>query len=93
MDHLTTVDEIEQEIQAVRRTQHVEYEEAAAIVGLRRGELVGDGDILFMRPLTDELRRRFCIGRSIDEVIAADRAREDREKASPEVPAAIGPSP
>jgi hypothetical protein len=79
MDHITTVDEIEQEIQIIMRTQHVDYEEAATIVGLRRGELLGDRDILFMRPLSDEQRRRLGLGRSIHEVVAEARAKRNRD--------------
>jgi hypothetical protein len=75
MDRMTTVDEIEQEIQAIMRDRSVDREEAATIVGLRRGELHGDGDLLFMRPLTDEQRHRLGLGRSIHEVVAEQRMR------------------
>jgi hypothetical protein len=64
----------------------VDRDEAETIVGMRRGELLGDGDILFMRPLSNEQRHRLRIGRSIDDVLAAQRARQNGD-VSP-VPAA-----
>ena len=90
MDRVTTTDEIEREIEAVMCDRGVDRDEAETIVGMRRGELLGDNDILFVRPLTDEQRRQLRIGRSIDEVIAADRARQGDGEASPMVRAAIG---
>ncbi len=80
MDHVTTANEIDQEIETVMSERGVDRDEAATIVGLRRGELLGDGDILFMRPLTDEQRRRLGLGRSIHDVVAADRARQNGTK-------------
>ena len=77
------MDEIEQEIQTIMRNQNVDREEAATIVGLRRGELLGDGDILFMRPLTGEQRRLLGLGRSIHEVIAEARARRIADSPPP----------
>jgi hypothetical protein len=73
----TTMDDIEQEILAVMRDQGVDRDEAETVVGMRRGELLGNGDILFMRSLTDAQKRRLGLGRTIHEVVAADRAREN----------------
>jgi hypothetical protein len=87
MDRVETTDEIELEIRAVMREQGVDRVEAETIVGLRRGELHGDRDILVLRPLTPEQRHALGLGRSIDEVMAAQLARQNGD-ASPS-PAAI----
>ena len=80
MDGVTVAEEIEQEIQTVMREQGVDRIEAETIVGLRRGELFGD--ILVLHPLTDEQRRELRLGRSIDDVLAAERALHEEEHRS-----------
>jgi hypothetical protein len=87
------MDEIEQEILAVIRERGVDRIEAETTVGMRRGELLGDNDILVLRRLTDEQKRRLGLGRTIQEVVAATQAREESGPASSEVPAAIDRSP
>jgi hypothetical protein len=82
MDRVETTDEIELEIQAVMRERDVDRVEAETIVGMRRGELHGDRDILVLRRLTPEQRRTLGLGRSIDDVLAAQRARQNGD-ASP----------
>ncbi|HEY7035282.1 MAG TPA: hypothetical protein VH482_28345 [Thermomicrobiales bacterium] len=82
-----TVDETEQEIETVMREQRGDRIEAETIVGLLRGELHGDNDILVLRPLTDEQRCRLGLGRSIDDVLTAQRVRQNSD-ASP-TPAAV----
>jgi hypothetical protein len=68
MDRVVDLAQIEQEIEALVRDQGVDPAEAAAIVGLRHGELLGDGDLLCIHPLTEEQRRRY--GRTLHEVMA-----------------------
>jgi hypothetical protein len=77
MDRIETTDEIELEIRAVMREQGVDRVEAETIVGMRRGELHGDRDILVLRALTPEQRRAIGLGRSIDEVLAEQLARQN----------------
>lgn len=89
MDRVTTIDEFEQEIETVMCERRVDREEAETIVALRHGELHGDGDLLFTRPLTDEQRRRLRIGWSIFDVIAEDQAREDDVGTAPGLPAPV----
>lgn len=89
---MTTADEIEQEVQATMRERAVDRDEAETIVAIRRGELLGDGDILFMQPLSDELRRRLRLGRSIHEVVAEDQARQEGQEVSAGVVAGINRS-
>ena len=67
MDRIADIDEIDREIEETMRQQGLDRAEAQVIVGLRRGELHGDGDLLSIRPLTLDQKRR--IGRSIDEVL------------------------
>jgi hypothetical protein len=86
MDRMTTVDEIEQEIDTVMREQGVDRIEAQTIVGLRRGEFLSD-DILVLRPLSDKQRRWLGLGRSIHEVVAEARAKRNGD-ASP-IPDAV----
>jgi hypothetical protein len=85
MDRLATTDEIELEIQAVMREHGVDRIEAETIVGMRYGELHGDRDILVLRRLTPEQRRRLGLGRSIDDVLAAQRTRPNGDEEPPSV--------
>ena len=64
---LTEIDE--QAILSVMRDLNVNRDEAIAIVGLRRGEIGGDGDLLSLRPLTAAQRRRLGIGRAPEDVL------------------------
>lgn len=59
MDEAMTKDDIEREIEATMRDRGVDRGEAELIVGLKHGEMIGDR--LFMRPLTDEQRRRMTM--------------------------------
>jgi hypothetical protein len=77
MDRVATIDEIEVEIQATMRERGVDRIEAETIVGMRHGELHGDGDILVLRKLTPDQRRALGLGRSIQEVFAAQQARKN----------------
>ena len=56
MDDIKTTEEIEREIEATMRERGIDYGEAEIVVGLKYGEL--HNDLLYMRPLTDEQRRR-----------------------------------
>jgi hypothetical protein len=78
MDRLVETDDFEREIAETMREQGVDREEAQVIVGLRRGELYGDGDLLSIRPLSLDQKRQLGLGRSIDDVLAAKRLRTDR---------------
>lgn len=63
---------IEREIEATIRECGVERSAAEAIVGLRHGEMIGDGDQLCLSRLTDEQKRQLGIGQPIDEVVAEE---------------------
>src|SRR5215211_591019 len=78
MDRLAGVDEIEREIDETMREQGIERAAAQLVVGLHRGELHGDGDLLSLRPLTADQKRRLRLGRSIDEVLDEQHRRENR---------------
>jgi hypothetical protein len=56
MDDIKTTEDIEREIEATMRERGIDYGEAEIVVGLKYGEL--HNDLLYMRPLTDEQRRR-----------------------------------
>jgi hypothetical protein len=51
-----TIDDIEREIEATMRERGIDYGEAVLVVGMKHGEF--HNDLLYMRPLTDEQRRR-----------------------------------
>ena len=84
MGHLTAIEEIEREIEAVMRDQGIARDGAEVVVGLRRGEL--HGDILFVHPLTQEQRRRLNIGRDPEEVLAEQRERRASDTSVEAVP-------
>jgi hypothetical protein len=56
MDRVMTTEEFEQEVRETMRSQGIDYDQAEVIVAMRHGEL--HGDLLCVRPLTDEQRRR-----------------------------------
>jgi hypothetical protein len=78
MDRIVETDEFEPEIAETMREEGVDRDEAQVIVGLRRGELFGDGDLLSIRPLSPDQKRQLGLGRSIDDMLAAQRPRTDR---------------
>ena len=56
MDRVVSAEDIEREIETTMREHDISRAEAIFEVGLKFGEL--HGDLLSMRPLTDEHRRR-----------------------------------
>lgn len=57
MDREVTLEEFERKVEETMIGQGVEYGDAVLIVAMTYGELHGDGDLLSIRPLTDEQRR------------------------------------
>jgi len=70
MDRVAEATQFELEVADVMRDQGVDRAVAITIVGLRHGELFGEGDLLCIRPLTPERRRRLGLGRPPEEVLA-----------------------
>jgi hypothetical protein len=68
----------EEAIQATMTERNVGRAEAIVILGLRHGDLDGDGDLLSLYPLTAAQRRRLGIGRPPEEVFAELGEDEDR---------------
>jgi hypothetical protein len=56
MDRVISTEDIEREIEATMRERGISRAEAMYAVGLKFGEL--HGDLLSLRPLTDEQRRQ-----------------------------------
>jgi hypothetical protein len=78
MDQMAGMDETDREIEETMREQGLERAEADVMVGLRRGQLLGDGDLLSVRRLTSDQQRRLGLGRSIDDVLIEQRRQQDR---------------
>lgn len=74
MDHVRFDDDLEKEIEAVMAELGIDRLEAMLEIGLRHGQRFGDGDLVPLRPLTEEQQRRLGLGRTLDEVLAEERA-------------------
>lgn len=70
MDRVAEITQFEQEVEHVMREQGVDRAEAITLVALRHGEILGDGDLLCIQPMTPERRRRLGLGRPPEEVLA-----------------------
>ena len=75
MDQLAQDLRLEDEIEAVMRREGVDRAEAITIVALRFGQVHGDGDLVSVRPLTDDEQERAGLSHTLDQVLAAQRAR------------------
>jgi hypothetical protein len=75
MDDLTFEDRFEQEVRKAMQDHGVSREEATLVVGLRLGEVYGDGDLVCLHPLTPEQRRLFGFDHDPEQLIAESRAR------------------
>lgn len=75
MDRVTESVDLEQEVNQLVSEYGLERAEAITIVALRHGEVYGDGDLVSMRPLTEEQLARSGVNRSLREVLAAQRQR------------------
>ena len=72
------------------REHGVEIEEAMLLVALRRGQVYGAGDLVYLHPLTPEQLRAIGVDHDPEQVIAADRARLAEEAFSTQPGAAEG---
>jgi hypothetical protein len=78
MDQMAGMDATDREIEETMRELGLERAEADVMVGLRRGQLLGDGDLLSVCRLTSDQQRRLGLGRSIDDVLIEQRRQQDR---------------
>jgi hypothetical protein len=56
MDRLIGIEHLAEEIDSVAREQGIDRDEAAIVVAMRHGDLVGD--VLFVGPQTEEEKRK-----------------------------------
>lgn len=78
MDGVAEALNLERDIERVMAEEGVDRAEAITLLGLRLGEVHGDGDLVSLQPLTDDQRAASGLGRSIAEVLAAQRMRRQQ---------------
>src|SRR5688572_23013719 len=75
MDHLNLEPDFRDEVVQVMRDNCIDLEEALYVGALRRGQVYGAGDIVFLQPLSAEERRALGIDHDPEEILARDLAR------------------
>ena len=76
MDHLNLDESFKQEARQAMLDYGIGLEEALLVVAIRRGQVYGAGDIVFLQPLSAEERRALGLDHDIEEVLARDRDRK-----------------
>jgi hypothetical protein len=82
MDHLNVDESFQAEAREAMVEHGISLEEALLLVAIRRDQVYGTGDIVFLQPLSSDERRALGLDQDLEEVLARDRAKASHADAA-----------